>query len=119
MAIKDRCRCEVRAERRTPITLYRPVISTGTDGSRTEGTPTNIGTAWVRYHKMHGTELYEARELFNAAEVKFFGGYEDLGTLVASDYVELDSVRYDILDIDDIDWQHRDVVLLTSVHGEH
>lgn len=93
------------------------MLTTGTDGSPTEGTPTTLGTAWTRYHKMHGTELHEAKELFAAAEVKFFGDYADLGSLVTSDYVELDSVRHDILDIDDIEYAHKDVVLLTSVHG--
>jgi hypothetical protein len=67
---------------------------------------------------MHGTELFEAREVFPQATWKFFGGYEDLGAVTTDMYVELDSKRYDLLDVDDIDYLHRDVVLTATRHGQ-
>ena len=119
MPVKERCRCEVRAERRTLVTIKQPVTSPGATGQPVEtGSPTTIGTAWGRMHKMHGTELYEAREIIPTATWKFFGGYEDLGSVTTDMYLELDSKRYDVLDVDDLDYRHVDVVLTLARVGQ-
>ena len=118
MAKKSKCGCEKRAERTTLATIKQPVITAGPTGTPVEGTPTTIGTAWGKFHKMHGTERVEAAELIPGAEWKFFGGYEDLGAVTTDMYLEVDSKRYDVLDVDDIDYGHRDVVLTLSRLGQ-
>lgn len=118
MPVKQKCRCDVRAERRTLATIKQPVMSDSPTGQPVEGTPVTIGTAWGRFHKMHGTELYEAQEVIPNAQWKFFGGYEDLGTVTTDMYIEVDSKRYDVLDVDDLDYRHIDVVLTLARVGQ-
>ena len=115
---KSKCGCEKRAERTTLATIKQPVTTPGETGEPIPGTPTTIGTAWGKFHKMHGTELTEALEVIPGAEWKFFGGYEDLGTVTTAMYLEVDAKRYDVLDVDDLDYRHIDVVLTLARIGQ-
>ena len=118
MPVKQKCRCEVRAERRTLATIKQPTFSQGPTNQQVEGSPSTIGTAWGKLHKMHGTERFEAQEVIPNAEWKFFGGYEDLGAVTTGMYIEVDSKRYDVVDVDDLDYRHIDVVLTLARVGQ-
>lgn len=114
-----KCACEKRAERRTLITIKQPVKTRDAGGEPVEGAPTTIGTAWVRAHNLHGREQFEAAQLYATASTKFFGDYADLGSVTTDMYVEPegDTRRYNVLHVDNVDFQNREVVLLTEVHG--